>query len=400
MCGILIAMKYFAALFLLLSACSNNLREHDPERREISCPGVIDNENGQINLKKLKEVLESHKDISVITCSRNGWPILHEACHSGQIDAVKLILAYNEKLDLNAGDFAGSCEGTALGNAVMRWHHEIVELLLKNGADPNGLCGHDNIVTISLAMALYHKDKKMFAILKKYGADINAKDKHGHTEFMRCDNGEHLEQLIQAGADIHATIDGDSKFFCLPSIYNVGADGIEGIVKVLKKYGADINEVRNRHTPLSRLIDGNQFEAAMVLARHGAKLPLNYWTQKYAMPQVDPTRISDAEFSGTLAEKEHNYYKSQYLNKMNDLKCAFELFIELYKANFKNDKACQDRIKKIQEQEQDFEKLFTSYAEKNASIYLRIYPYNYYGSLIDMIDLRIKHLNIHMEQLN
>jgi ankyrin repeat protein len=393
-------VKYFAALFLLLSSCSNNLREHDPERHQVYCAGVMEKEGGQINLKKLKEVLESHKDISVITCSRNGWPVLHEACHLGQIDAVKLILAYKEKLDLNAGDFAGSCEGTALGNAVMKGHHEIVELLLQNGADQNGMCGHDNTVTISLAMALYGKDQKMFDLLKKYGADINAKDKRGHTEFMRCDEGEHLEQLIQAGADIHATIDGDSKFFCLPSIYNVGADGIEGIVKVLKKYGADINEVRNGQTPLSILIEGNQFETAIVLVRYGAKLPPNYWTQKYAVPQVDPTRISDAECSGTLAEKEHNQYQCQYRIKMNELKCALALFIELYKAKFKNDKACQYRIKKIQEQEQDFEKLFASYAEKNASIYLRIYPYNYYGSLIDMVDLRIKHLKIHMEQLN
>jgi ankyrin repeat protein len=266
-------MKYFAALFLLLSACSNNLREHDPEKHEISCPDLIDKESGQINLKKLKEVLESHKDISVITCSRNGWPILHEACHFGQIDAVKLILAYKKKLDLNAGNFAGSGEGTALGYAVMRGHYDIVELLLKNGADPNGLCGHDNTVTISLAMALYHKDKKMFDLLKKYGADINAKDKRGHTEFMRCDESEHLEQLIQSGADIHATIDGESKFFLLPSIYNVGADEIEGIVKVLKKHGADINEVRNRHTPLSKLISENQFETAIILARNGAKFP-------------------------------------------------------------------------------------------------------------------------------
>ncbi|MDR1334166.1 MAG: ankyrin repeat domain-containing protein [Holosporaceae bacterium] len=267
-------MRYFAVLCLFLSACSDNSRLCDSEVHQVHCASIIDKEGGPINLKKLKEVLETHKNIGVISSGPYGsLSVLHEACYSGQMDAVKLMLAHKEKLDLNAGNFAGLCEGTALGSAIRKGHHDIVELLLKNGADPNGLYGHDNTVTVSLAMALYRKDTKMFAILKKYGADINAKDTRGYTEFLRCDCSEDLEKLILAGADIHATIGGYSKFFRLPSIYNVGGDEIDKIVKVLKRYGLDINEVHNKQTPLSERIHGNDFETALILVRNGAKLP-------------------------------------------------------------------------------------------------------------------------------
>jgi hypothetical protein len=39
-------------------------------------------------------------------------------------------------------------------------------------------------------------------------------------------------------------------------------------------------------------------------------------------------------------------------------------------------------------------------AGKNAGLYLRSATYHCYGTLTDMIDLRIKHLMIHMKQLH
>jgi ankyrin repeat protein len=214
---------------------------------------------------------------------------------------MRLMLAHKEKLDLNAGDFAGLCEGTALGRAVMNGHYDIAELLLKSGADPNGPCGHDNTISVSLAMALYHNDQRMVALLRKYGADINAKDINGRTEFMRCDSGEDLEKLIQGGADIHATdSSGYSKFFKLPSIHQVGVDEIEKIVKILKKAGLDINEVHNGQTPLSKLIDENNLETARILVRNGARFPQNYEQHRYLLQPVDPAKITVAKI-----EREH-----------------------------------------------------------------------------------------------
>ncbi|MDR2598580.1 MAG: ankyrin repeat domain-containing protein [Holosporales bacterium] len=392
-------IKYFAALLLLLSACNRWPQEYDQWEQAIFCAGIIDRSGEKIDLQKLKEVLETNWRIGVIKSGSHGvLSVLHEACSSGQIDAVKLILKYKAKLNLNAGDFVGSCKGTALGCAVMSRHYDIAELLLKSGADPNGLCGHDNTTSAPLAFALCHNDRRMFDLLKRYGADIDAKDKDGHTEFLRNDSSEDLEKLIQAGADIHATdASGHSKFFELPSIHQVGSDEIEKIVKILKKSGLDINEIHDGHTPLSKLIDENEFEMAKILVRNGAKLPQNYEHRNYALRPIDPAQITDTELAGkTLAEIEHERYKLEYARKKYELKCAVELLIESYRANFKNDKIKQSHIKKIQEQEQNFENFITSYAEQNASLYLRSYPYHYYGTLTDMINLRIRHLVIHM----
>jgi ankyrin repeat protein len=386
-------------LGLLLAACN---RDHQ-EEHEILYADIVEREGGKIDLKKLREVLETNQHIGVIRSGAHGsLSVLHEACSSGQIGAVKLMIAHKEKLNLDAGDFAGSGKGTSLGRAVMNGHYDIAELLLKSGADPNGPCGHDNTISVSLAMALYRQDNKMLALLKKYGADIDAKDKDGRTEFMRCDSSEDLEKLIQAGADIHLTdSSGYSKFFELPSINNVGSDEIEKIVKILKKAGLDINEVHNGKTPLSKLIDENNLETARILVRNGARLPRNYEHHRYALQPVDPAKVTDAELAGkTLAEIEHERYQEAYECKKYELKCAFELLMGFYRTNFKNGKIRQDRIRNLQEQEQNFEKFIASYTEKNASLYLRDYPYNYYGTLIDMINLRIKHIMIHMVQLS
>jgi ankyrin repeat protein len=385
-----------------LSACSNDLRVYNQE--EIFCADIVAEEGGKINLKKLKEILETHENIGVIRSGSHGeLSVLHEACSSGQTDAVKLLLAHKEKLNLNAGNFSGACVSIPLGYAVLKGHYDIAELLLKNGADPNGLVGTDTVyVRSALAETIYTANKKMFALLKKYGADINAKDKDGCTEFLRCDSSENLEKLIRAGADIHATdSSGYSKFFLLPSINNVGSDEIEKIVKILKKSGSDINEVHSGQTPLSKLIAENEFETAKILFNNGARFPQKYIIYRYTMQPVNLDEISNTELAGkTFAEVETKRYKEEYERKMHELKCVFELFVDLYRSVFKDNKIAQDRIKTMQKQEQDFENFIKAYAEKNTSLYLRSAWYNYYGALIDMINLRIKHLKMHLEQLD
>jgi hypothetical protein len=135
------------------------------------------------------------------------------------------------------------------------------------------------------------------------------------------------------------------------------------------------------------------------LVRSREKPPRNHEIYSYALQPIDLKEITDTELAGkTFAEVENERYREKYERKMYELKRVFGLFVEFYRTNFKNDRTTQDRIKTIQKQEQDFENFIKSYAEKNASLYLRSVPYNYYGSLIDMIDLRIKHLKIHMEQ--
>jgi ankyrin repeat protein len=137
-------MKYLAVLLLFLSACGNDFRVYNREKHEIFCADLVTHCGEKINLQKLKKILEAHENIGVIRSGLHGeLSVFHEACSSGQIEAVRLMMLHKEKLDLNAGDFAGSCEGTPLGRAVMAGHYDIAELLLKTGANPNEPCGHD-----------------------------------------------------------------------------------------------------------------------------------------------------------------------------------------------------------------------------------------------------------------
>jgi hypothetical protein len=109
--------------------------------------------------------------------------------------------------------------------------------------------------------------------------------------------------------------------------------------------------------------------------------------------------VPDEELSGqTLAQYEGEYYKGRYVSKKAELKKVYEEFVVLYKKTYGHEhpETTENRLQKIAAQEEDFERFIESYAEKNSCLYGRSWNYHYYGTLVDMIDLRIKHLRIHI----
>jgi hypothetical protein len=124
--------------------------------------------------------------------------------------------------------------------------------------------------------------------------------------------------------------------------------------------------------------------------------------KKSADYNFEAFEISDKELVGrTFAECENARYKGQYEKKKAELKKIYDEFTELYKKTqtASNSDIAMERLQKIAEQESEFERFIESYAEKNAFLYCRSGYYHYYGALMDMLDLRIKHFKIHIGQL-
>jgi hypothetical protein len=107
----------------------------------------------------------------------------------------------------------------------------------------------------------------------------------------------------------------------------------------------------------------------------------------------------DDELTGkTLAEHKGEYYKKRYIEKKDELKKVYEQFLVTYKTAIKDKELLEKRLRGIQEQEDEFESFMEFYAKQNCELYGRSSLYHYYATLIDLIDLRIRHLNIHMKE--
>ncbi|GHU14359.1 hypothetical protein FACS189449_10940 [Alphaproteobacteria bacterium] len=93
--------------------------------------------------------------------------------------------------------------------------------------------------------------------------------------------------------------------------------------------------------------------------------------------------ISDDELVGhTFVELENKQYTKQYAEKKIELKKAYDEFVK---------HSGMDAV----DQQKEFERFIESYADKQPCLGCRAGSYHYYGHMIDMIDLRIKHLKIY-----
>ncbi|GHU16653.1 hypothetical protein FACS189472_02170 [Alphaproteobacteria bacterium] len=97
------------------------------------------------------------------------------------------------------------------------------------------------------------------------------------------------------------------------------------------------------------------------------------------------------------------HYEIQYAEKKIELKKAYYEFVKAYKKEQYGTEHIDVRLERLQtteEQEKEFERFIESYADKQPCLGCRASWYHHYGHLIDMIDLRIKHLKIHISQNN
>ena len=102
---------------------------------------------------------------------------LIKASKKGDLAALKALLKSDKTL-LDARDTDGS---TALHCAVWKGHLEVVEFLLKAGANVHSQNSNDHWGTTPLHAAAHANQTAILQVLIDAGADINAKDMNGKT---------------------------------------------------------------------------------------------------------------------------------------------------------------------------------------------------------------------------
>ncbi|XP_043421813.1 ankyrin repeat and SOCS box protein 6 isoform X3 [Prionailurus bengalensis] len=151
---------------------------------------------------------------------------------------------------------------TALHIAVLRNQPDMVELLVRHGADIN----RRDRIHESSPLDLASEEPERLPCLQRLldlGADVNAADKHGKTALLHAlassdgvqiYNTENIRLLLEGGADVKATTkDGDTVFTCIIFLLGetVGGDKDEAqmisrfcfqVTKLLLAHGADPSE--------------------------------------------------------------------------------------------------------------------------------------------------------------
>ncbi|KAI9034798.1 uncharacterized protein KD926_005463, partial [Aspergillus affinis] len=195
-----------------------------------------------------------------ITCMRSG---LLKATKEGNEEAVRFYLEAGT--NAHSSDFAGD---TPLSIAAGRGSENMVQLLLKHGANVNLLVGR-----IPLMSAAFSGNQKMVKLLIEKGADVNFKDVYGRLPLMTAVKERHLavvELLLKEGTNV------DSEDGCGRRPLSQAAEiGCEEGVELLLRHSAIVNyKDQDGRTPLWRVAKGKHKGVAKLLLEYGADVNL------------------------------------------------------------------------------------------------------------------------------
>jgi ankyrin repeat protein len=115
---------------------------------------------------------------------------LHAAARAGDVAALKNLLRYGD-VDVDAKNYEAE---TALSQAARDGHRDVVELLLKAGADPNR---KSDAGRTPLAWAAQNGDEEMVKLLLRWGADPNVLSDTGRTPLSWAAQNGH-EGVVRA----------------------------------------------------------------------------------------------------------------------------------------------------------------------------------------------------------
>lgn len=232
---------------LIAEGAEVNVKWRDVYRRDEEDPWPKDPERialrhavkvGKIEMVKL--LVEAGADV-------NGgqWPPLCQAVDENNTEIAEYLIDHGANINYPQ-DWGPLQEASALttGNNI-----EMVKLLLARGADINAVGGYATALQYSVLMGR----RDIFDLLIQRGADVNSKDKWGHSPLylaIHNDDSYFMKTLITNGAEVNTKYPGGETL-----LQSAAITGRTESVRVLLEAGANINAVNDRgqtalHVPL------------------------------------------------------------------------------------------------------------------------------------------------------
>lgn len=217
-----------------------------------------------------------------------GFSQLHRAVKSNDITNVERLIKSGAKIDLKTNDDIGA---TPLFIAVLNGYTEIVDLLIRNGADVGAQCSDGE--TPLYAAASTGQLEVIYQLLKKQSSIDSTLLASALKMFHDKSNAEYNTEAVPVDRQMHyasittllcsklkeeskkAVIDGKNDLGCTPLHYAVLMNnGL--IVQTLIENGADCNITNNAgKTPLMLALENNKEEAVLALLGNKEKANFN-----------------------------------------------------------------------------------------------------------------------------
>jgi ankyrin repeat protein len=220
-----------------------------------------------------------------------------------QVEKVKKVLLKG-KVDINQQDELGLT--TPLISAVYLENIEIVELLLKNGADPNLKdCYDETALTIAVK-----KNIKLATLLIEHKADVNGEALMHATGYG---NIESVVLLIEHKADVNR-----QDHFGETALMNAARNGNEKLTTLLIEHNANLNLQDNYgQTALMNAAQINNAAEVTLLLQNGANPDLEGFC-KFDEPDVSK-RVTAYDLGNNEIKEIIAAFKRQELQKITTL---------------------------------------------------------------------------------
>ena len=227
------------------------------------------------HLELLKALIQAGGDVNLE--SVEGKSAIHQAVQSCSIEAMKMLLEAGADPSKKMG---GEEDGRTPVNlcTCTGGNEDMVKLLIDAGADldtPNNLLDGD---TALIHAAKWEDTNKVFDLLIEAGADVNAKNKFGHTALYVVAHNffnaqatttqlDKIEKLVQKGCDLNAR--GADELYPL---YVAVHYGQYSVVKRLLKHGADPNIIIDEISLLASAFHRGHYNIVKLLMCYGADI--------------------------------------------------------------------------------------------------------------------------------
>ncbi len=252
------------------------------------------------NLAQVKTLLKENPSLINSLDDMGATPLI-QATLRNQTNTVAWLLENNADVDLTRGQY------TALALASQHGYTRLVELLLANHANPNGILplgytalhyavreGQTDSVKLLLAAnagvnlrdkdgatplylaALYNNHAvEVVELLLAYKADVNARNSNRKTPLhvaARESNKDVVALLLANRADVNARDNNGDTPLHKAAAEEFSSDKYKAVVELLSTYNADIN-VKNKKgdTPLHLAVSNQKKDMAKLLRQHGGK---------------------------------------------------------------------------------------------------------------------------------